>query len=82
LKAVVLLEMFVETQTSFIRILWEGSKEQLLFKIEIFSNNGKVFTVTYDKFNASLLYKSINFFSKIVLTPNFFLTEVYIFATW
>jgi len=30
-----------------------------------------VFTVTFVQFNVSLLNKSINFFYKILLTPNF-----------
>ncbi len=34
-------------------ILWESSKEQLLFETEIFYNIA-VFTVTFDQFNALL----------------------------
>ncbi len=32
-----------------------------------------VFTVTVDQFNASLIYKSSNFFKKILVTPNFWM---------
>ncbi len=40
-------------------LLIESSKEQLLFEIEIFCNIIHVFTVTFDRFNTSLLNKSI-----------------------
>ncbi len=40
----------------------ESSKEQCLFEIEIFCNIINVFTVTFDKFNVSLMNKNINFF--------------------
>uniref|UniRef100_A0A671NGF2 Hypoxia-inducible factor 1-alpha-like n=1 Tax=Sinocyclocheilus anshuiensis TaxID=1608454 RepID=A0A671NGF2_9TELE len=39
------------------------SDKQHLFEIEIFSNNVKVLTVTFNQFNASLLNKSIKLFS-------------------
>ncbi len=39
-------------------------KEQHLFEMEIFCNNLKVFTVTSDQFNVSLLNKVIHFFKK------------------
>ncbi len=41
-------------------ILWlrEGLKEQHLLELEIFCNNAKVFTVTFDQFNPSLLNKT------------------------
>ncbi len=42
----------------------ESSKEEHLFKIEIFCNIMNVFTVAFDKFNASLLNKNINFFKQ------------------
>ncbi len=45
LKTVVLLNIFVETDTSLFRE--QSSKEQHLFDI--------VFTVTFDQFNASLI---------------------------
>ncbi len=54
------------------RILWciESSKEGHLFKIEIFCHIKNVFTVTFDKFNASLQNKCINCVFIIVLTIN------------
>ncbi len=45
--------------------------------MEIFCNIIKVFTVTFDQFNASLLNKCINFFQngkqKTLLTPIFWM---------
>ncbi len=45
-------------------IFWwiESSKEQLLLETEILDHIINVFTVTFDKLNAALLNKSINFF--------------------
>ncbi len=63
----VLLHIFVESVMHyFFRILWwlEGSKEQHLFELEIICNIINIFTLTFDKPNASLLNKSINFFQK------------------
>ncbi len=40
------------------------SQEQHLFEIEIFYNMAKSFIVTFDKFNAYLLNKRINFLKK------------------
>ncbi len=42
----------------------KSSKEEHLIKIEIFCNIMNVFTVAFDKFNASLLNKNINFLKK------------------
>ncbi len=39
----------------------ESKKNQHLFEIEIFCNIVNIFTVTFDKFNAYLMNKSINF---------------------
>ncbi len=67
----------------FYRIRWwiASSKEQHLFKIEIFCSIINVFTVTFDKLHAFLLRKSINLFKKnthtILLPPNFW-TVLYI----
>ncbi len=64
LKTVLLPNIFVETVIHFMffRIhRWiESSKEQHLFKIEIFWNIRNVFTLTIDQFNASLLNKKIS----------------------
>ncbi len=59
----------------FVRIIWwiESLKEQHLFAVEIFSNIINVFLVTFDKFNASLLNKSI----KILLPPDFWMVYTY-----
>jgi len=42
--------------------LVNSSKEQNLFEMEIFCIIINIFTITFDQLNASLLYKSINFF--------------------
>ncbi len=51
----------------FFKIIWwiENSKEQNLFETEIFCNNAKIFTVTFDQFNAFLLNKSSSFFKNV-----------------
>ncbi len=70
LKTDVLLHIFVETVICLICFSFfqwiEISKEQHLFKLAI------VFKVNFDRFNASLLNKSIYLFTKILLFPNFF----------
>ncbi len=45
-------------------------KKQHLFEIEIFCNITNVFTVTLDIFNAALLNKSIQIFSKLCNSEN------------
>jgi len=56
LKTVVLLNVFVETDTFFIILWWiESWKEQHFIEIEIFCIIINVNTVTFDQFNASLL---------------------------
>ncbi len=45
-------------------------KKQHLFEIEIFCNIMNVFTVTLDLFNAALLNKSIQIFSKLCNSEN------------
>ncbi len=56
LKTVVLIHIFVET----VNLWWkESSKEQHIFKIEIFCYIINVFTVPFDQLNASLLNISI-----------------------
>ncbi len=51
--------------------------------MEIFCNIINVFTVTFDQFNASLLNKSFNFFTKINLTePKPLNGSVYIIVNW
>ncbi len=69
LSTVVLLNISVETD-AFSCSLWliESIKAQYVFEIWIFSNIVNVFTVISDHFNASMLDKSINFFSKILLS--------------
>jgi len=47
----------------------ESSKEQHLHETDMFSNFKNGFTVTFDQFNASLLYYCN--FLKIALTANF-----------
>ncbi len=64
LKTVVLHNIFVETVIYFIfqdSQMNRISKEPHLFEIEIFGQIINVFTVTFDKFYASLLNKNINF---------------------
>ncbi len=41
----------------------------IYLKYKFLGNNVKVFTVTFDKCNASLLNKSINFFQKNLTDP-------------
>ncbi len=52
----------------FFRLLWwiQSSKEQHLFEIEMFCNIIKIFTVTIDHFNATLLNRSINLLNTYV----------------
>ncbi len=58
-------------------LLWMFNVKLRKFKIEIehFCNNEKDFTITFDKLNASLPNKNINFWKKKkkknFLTPNF-----------
>jgi len=63
-ETVELLNIFVETVIIilFSRIFrWiESLKEQQLFEIEIFCNIINVFTITFDKWNTSLLKKKQN----------------------
>ncbi len=66
----------------FFQFLWwiESSEERHWSEIEIFCNITNVFIITFDKFKASLLNKSINFYNfspptkkkekKIILTPS------------
>ncbi len=54
-----LLNIFVENMMHFLGF---SSKEEHLFEIELFCNIIKVFTATFNQFNASLMNKSINFF--------------------
>jgi len=63
LKTAILLNVFL--QMIFFFDFFDG-KKQPLFEIEIFVNIIKVFTVTFDQFNAYLLNQLI-----ILLTPNF-----------
>ncbi len=65
LKAVVLLNVFVEILINCFQWGIKSSKEQQLFEIK------KVFSVTFEQFNGSLLNRIINFFKKKVLTTNF-----------
>ncbi len=63
LKTIVLLNVNVESvvQFFFFQNLLNGKwKKQHLFEIEIFSYSVKVFTVTFDHFNASLINKGVN----------------------
>ncbi len=62
LKTAVLL-IFLWKLILFFSGFFKSLKEQQLFKIEIFYKIINVF-VTFDKFNAYLLNKSINFFQK------------------
>ncbi len=58
LKTIVLLNIFTDTMTHFF-FFDEKPKHQPLFE-----TNFIFFTVTFDKLNASLLKKSINFLKK------------------
>jgi len=71
LKTVILLNVFLQT-IFFIFYFFDG-KKQPLFEIEIFVNIIKVFTVTFDQFNAYLLNQLISYKKNqnILLTPNF-----------
>ncbi len=63
-----MLKIIINVENSWI----ESSKEQHLFKIEIFCNTMNVITVTFDQLNVTLLNKSNNLFKKLILlTPNF-----------
>ncbi len=55
----------------------ESSKEQGLFKIEIFCNILNVFTITFDWFNASLLNKSIIKLKKTYTDDSLFSSQIY-----
>jgi len=66
-----------ETIETFLIII----KIKLIKKIEIgiFCNFIKVFTLTFDQFNASLLNKSINYLQKNVYAPNFQIVVCFVF---
>ncbi len=63
-----LLSMLKTVVKNIFRVLWwiESSKEQYLFKIDIFCNIINTFTITFDQFNAFLLNISLHF----ILTSN------------
>ncbi len=57
------LKIIINVENSWI----ECSKEQHLFKIEIFSNIMHVITVIFDQLNVTLLNKTNNLFQKLIL---------------
>ncbi len=65
LKTVVLLNIFVETETFF-----SG-----FFEIEIFCHIWNVFTLTFYQLNATLLNKCIDFFKKKKFWPQTFVHQ-------
>ncbi len=55
--------ILIEAVTRFVKdFLMNKSSENSIYLKQTFSNNMKVFTVTFDRFNASLLNKSVNLF--------------------